>query len=590
MRGGRAVRHGKNVVNYQRVRELLIQGAVIVLAGLWIYSPTYHGDWLWDDDVLLTANPTVQSGTLAGLLKLWLNPDGIDYFPLSYSLLWLQAQFFGPQSTGYHVTTILLHIVSGLLLWALLAEMKVPGAWTAALVFTIHPVCVESVAWVSETKNTLSLALFLASCIFWVRQDDRQPGPTRERLYLIALAFFLLAMFAKTSVVAMPVLTLLYAWWKRGGATMQDAVRAAPMFLVSLVLGIVTIQYQHGRAIGLEELPVGGIASRIAIAGMAILFYLATIVWPVNLLPIYPRWDVEPPQAWQFLPGLVIGGAAWWLWTNRREIWARHAILAFGFFLLMIAPVLGFVDISYMRITWVADHFLYLPMIGPLVLIVAGVTTWLETRADRERSVFTAMAGGVLFFLAVNAFFYAISWQDEEHLWEHTLASNHDAWQAHNRLGAKKLAKGDVDGAYYHFRHSSRLRPDLGETKNNLAITLMRKGQVDQAIKTYEEALAASPSLHQIRLNLAEAYGTVGRFTEARDAYAQLLAIDPGNVVVRNNYALALFKCGEKEEAAEEFRRVLKLQPDFKAAQQGLEVVVKSLQAAEEKELQPAGE
>ena len=420
MRGGRAVRHGKNVVNYQRVRELLIQGAVIVLAGLWIYSPTYHGDWLWDDDVLLTANPTVQSGTLAGLLKLWLNPDGIDYFPLSYSLLWLQAQFFGPQSTGYHVTTILLHIVSGLLLWALLAEMKVPGAWTAALVFTIHPVCVESVAWVSETKNTLSLALFLASCIFWVRQDDRQPGPTRERLYLIALAFFLLAMFAKTSVVAMPVLTLLYAWWKRGGATMQDAVRAAPMFLVSLVLGIVTIQYQHGRAIGLEELPVGGIASRIAIAGMAILFYLATIVWPVNLLPIYPRWDVEPPQAWQFLPGLVIGGAAWWLWTNRREIWARHAILAFGFFLLMIAPVLGFVDISYMRITWVADHFLYLPMIGPLVLIVAGVTTWLETRADRERSVFTAMAGGVLFFLAVNAFFYAISWQDEEHLWEHT--------------------------------------------------------------------------------------------------------------------------------------------------------------------------
>jgi Flp pilus assembly protein TadD len=580
--GGRAVGHGNHGVNYQRVRELLIQAAVIVLAGLWIYSPTYHGDWLWDDDVLLTANPTVQSGTLAGLLKLWFNPDGIDYFPLSYSLLWLQAQFFGPQSTGYHITTILLHILSGLLLWALLVEMKIPGAWTAALVFTIHPVCVESVAWVSETKNTLSLALFLTSCLFWVRQDDAPPAQARERLYLIAVAFFLLAMFAKTSVVAMPVLVLLYAWWKRGSVTTQDTVRAAPLFLISLVLGIITIQYQHDRAIGVETLPMGGLGSRIAIAGMAMLFYLATIVWPVHLLPIYPQWDVDPPRAWQFLPWLVVGGAALWLWTNRRDPWARHAILAVGFFLLMIAPVLGFIDISFMRITWVADHFLYLPMIGPLVLIVAGVTSWLETRADREKSLFTAMAGGVLFFLAVNAFFYAISWQDEEHLWEHTLASNHDAWQAHNRLGAKKLAKGDIDGAYYHFRNSSRLRPDLGETKNNLAFTLMRKGQVDEAIKTYEEALAASPSLHQIRLNLAEAYGTAGRFAEARDAYAGLLAIDPGNLVVRTGYALALFKSGEKEQAAAEFHRILQLQPDFKAAQQGLEIVLKDLQPAVE--------
>lgn len=569
-------------MNYQqRAKELLLQAAVIVLAGLWIYSPAYHGDWLWDDDVLLTANPTVQSGTLAGLLKLWFNPDGLDYFPLSYSLMWLQWQLFGPAPTGYHITTILLHVASGLLLWALLEKMRIPGSWTAALIFTIHPVCVESVAWVAETKNTLSLALFLTSCIFWVFQDETEAGPKRERLYLASLAFFLLAMFAKTSVVAMPVLTLLYAWWKRGSVTMQDAVRAAPMFLISLVLGIVTIQFQHGRAIGLEELPVGGIASRIAIAGMAILFYLVTIVWPVNLLPIYPRWDVDPPKAWQFLPWLVLGGAAWWLWTSRRQAWARHTIFALGFFLLMIAPVLGFIDISYMRITWVADHFLYLPMIGPLALIVAAVTTWLATREERVRAVFTAMAAGIVFFLAVNSFFSAISWMDEEHLWEHTLAHNHDAWQAHNRLGAKKLERGDLEAAYYHFRNSSQLRPDLGETKNNLGIVLSRKGRADEAIRAFEEALQASPELLQIRLNLAEAYGQRERYAEARDMYASLLTVDPNNIVIRNNYALALFKSGAKEKAAEEFRRVLQLKPDFKAAQQGLEIVLKDLQAGE---------
>jgi Flp pilus assembly protein TadD len=571
-------------MNYQqRAKELLLQAAVIVLAGLWIYSPAYHGDWLWDDDVLLTANPTVQSGTLAGLLKLWFNPDGLDYFPLSYSLMWLQWQLFGAASTGYHITTILLHIAGGLLLWALLEKMRIPGSWTAALIFTIHPVCVESVAWVAETKNTLSLALFLTSCIFWVSQDETEAGPKRERLYFASLAFFLLAMFAKTSVVAMPVLTLLYAWWKRGTVTMHDAVRAAPMFLISLVLGIVTIQFQHGRAIGLEELPVGGIASRIAIAGMAILFYLVTIVWPVNLLPIYPRWNVDPPKAWQFLPWLVLGGTAWWLWTNRREAWARHTIFALGFFLLMIAPVLGFIDISYMRITWVADHFLYLPMIGPLALIVAAITTWLATREERARAVFTAMAAGIMFFLAVNSFFSAISWMDEEHLWEHTLAHNHNAWQAHNRLGAKKLERGDLEAAYYHFRNSSQLRPDLGETKNNLGIVLSRKGRADEAIRAFEEALQASPELLQIRLNLAEAYGQRERYAEARDMYASLLTVDPNNIVIRNNYALALFKSGAKEKAAEEFRRVLQLKPDFKAAQQGLEIVLKDLQGAEKK-------
>lgn len=570
-------------MNHQRAKELLIQAALIVLAGLWIYSPAYHGDWLWDDDVLLTANPTVQSGTLTGLLKIWFNPDGLDYFPLSYSLMWLQWQLFGAASTGYHITTILLHIASGLLLWTLLEKMRIPGAWATALIFTIHPVCVESVAWVSETKNTLSLALFLASCIFWVSQDDREAGSHRERLYLTSLALFLLAMFAKTSMVAMPVLTLLYAWWKRGTVTMQDAVRAAPMFLISLVLGIITIQYQHGRAIGVEQLPVGGIASRIAIAGMAILFYLVSIVWPVNLLPIYPRWNVDPPKAWQFLPWLVLGGTAWWLWTNRREAWARHTIFALGFFLLMIAPVLGFIDISYMRITWVADHFLYLPMIGPLALIVAAVTTWLATREERARAVFTAMAAGIMFFLAVNSFFSAISWMDEEHLWEHTLAHNHDAWQAHNRLGAKKLERGDLEAAYYHFRNSSQLRPDLGETKNNLGIVLARKGRGDEAIRAFEEALQASPELLQIRLNLAEAYGQRERYAEARDMYASLLTVDPNNIVIRNNYALALFKSGAKEKAAEEFRRVLELNPDFKAAQQGLEIVLKDLQGAEKK-------
>jgi tetratricopeptide (TPR) repeat protein len=561
-------------MDQRQLRDVLTKGAVLVLAGLWIFSPAYHGDWLWDDDVVLTQNPDVLSGSLGGLSKIWADPTGLDYFPLTYSLMWLQHLFFGPQSTGYHVTTILLHIAGGLLFWRLLWTMGIPGAWTSALVFTIHPACVESVAWVAETKNTLCLPLFLASCLLWVKQDGETPGPRRERLYLGAIALFLLSMLAKTSPVGMPVLTLLYAWWRRGTVSVQDLVRVGPLVLVSIVLGLVTLQFQWGRAIGGETLPVGGFGSRLATAGMAILFYLSTIVWPVRLLPIYPRWDVDPPKAWQFLPWLVIGGVAWWVWRNRDTAAGRNVGFALGSFLVLIAPVLGFVDISYMRITWVADHFLYLPMLGPLALVVAVATTWLEAREDRERTVFTGLAAGALIFLGVNSFLYAIAWIDEDHLWEHTLLHNHDAWQAHNRLGIVKFMRNDVEGAHYHFRNSSRLRPDLAETNLGLGTVLQRLGRMDEAIAAYRDAVRASPTKVPVRESLANACLAAGRYEEARDAFQFLLEIDPDNPVLLHRHALALFKTGSVAEAIAEFRRVLEIDPGFHEAEESLKVAL----------------
>jgi protein O-mannosyl-transferase len=564
---------GDFLMNKERLLERLLQAIVLVLAGLWIYSPTYHGKWLWDDDSLVTKNPEVLSGSLEGLFAIWMNPSGFDYFPLTYSALWMQALFFGTQPTGYHIVTILLHLTSGLLLWWLLARINVPGAWVASLIFTIHPVCVESVAWISETKNTLSLVFFLGSCIFWVKQDDETPGRRRERLYLASLVLFLLAMLAKTSVVAMPLLTLLYAWWKRNTVTSQDIIRASPMFLISLVLGIITIQYQWGRAVGSETFPIGGIGSRLAIAGMAMMFYLATTIWPIRLLPIYPRWDVDPPKAWQFLPWLLVGAGIFWLWKHRDTTWGRAAILAFGFFLLMISPVLGFVDFSFMRLTWVADHFLYLPMIGPIALLVAAATTWIETRDDQTRAVFTALVAGIMLFLGLNSFFYANKWIDEEHLWEHTLAINPDAWQAHSRVGVQKLNRNDIEGAYYHFTEAARLRPDVGETMNNLALILARKGRPDEAIAAYERAVAISP-VPAIRANLADLCLELGHYAEARFHYEELLKAMPDNPFVLHKHALALFNLGEKDMAIREFRRVLEIAPSHKEAAESLKVAV----------------
>ena len=320
---------------------------------------------------------------------------------------------------------------------------------------------------------------------------------------------------------------------------------------------------------------MGGIDSRLAIAGMAIMFYLATIVWPVHLLPIYPRWEVDPPKTWQLLPLIVIGGVSFWMWKNRKTAWGRDVILAFGFFLLMIAPVLGLVDIAYMRITWVADHFLYLPMIGPLALLIAATTTWIQKRDGRERIVFTAMAVGVMLFLAANSFFYTINWIDEDRLWEHTLASNHDAWQAHNRLGVRELNRGDLDKAYYHFRNSSRIRPDLGETKNNLGVVLLKLGRVDEALEAYQDAAANWPQNLGIRYNLADTYLQAGRLDDARAGFVKLLEAEPSNPMFLHKHALTLLKLGEKEKAVETFRRAVELDPSFQPAKEGLEAALR---------------
>jgi len=568
-----------------RWRDLLFRAAVIVLAALWIYSPAYHGDWLWDDDQLLTQNPVVQSGTLQGLARLWFHPAGADFFPLSYTALWAQWPFFKLESTGYHVTTIVLHIAGSLLVWALLARMRVPGAWLSGLLFAVHPVCVESVAWVSETKNTLSLPLCLLSCLCWVIQDDERERPARRiRSYWLSLLLFLLAMFAKTSMVALPIVLLLHAWWRRGTITPWDVVRTFPFFLISLVLGLITVRYQWTGAIGAEKILVGGPASRIATAGMAILFYLKQIVWPLNLLPIYPRWDVDPPKVWQFLAWPVIAAGAAWIWSNRgtaaRPEWGRHCILGLGFFLLMVAPVLGFVTISYMRITWVADHFIYLPMIGVIALIGAAAATWYERADERaDDQIFSKsliLAGGTIAVCVFGcmSFLYAHVWSNEDALWTHTLRFNPDAWQAHNRLGAWKFTRGDIDAGFHHFTESTRLRPDLGETHNNLGTALMAKGRLDEAIGAFTEACRLTPQVNAMQLNLANALFQAGRFAESSERFRILLKRSPKDPTLLNNLAVTLYQQGRKEEAIPLFRRALEINPDLKDAREGLAVAL----------------
>ncbi|MEI7782348.1 MAG: tetratricopeptide repeat protein, partial [Planctomycetota bacterium] len=335
------------------------------------------------------------------------------------------------------------------------------------------------------------------------------------------------------------------------------------------------------------------IESRIATAGMAVLFYLWKAIWPFNLLPIYPRWEVDPPKLWQFLPWPIMIATGWWLWKNRGTVekpnWQRHVIFVLGFFILALFPILGFITIPYMRITWVADHFLYLPMISIIGLATAGIALWFERKATPSEQPVALAAGAILLaVLTYSSFRYAHAWANEDALWTHTLKTNHEAWQAHNRLGAKKFARGDVDGAHYHFQNSTRLRPDLGETHNNLGTTLSARANIlgqrgDQAaanremaaaIEQFAEAVRVTPHVPAIKVNLANALAASGRFGEAGDTYRELLEKEPNNPALINNYGVTLYKMGKKEEAIVQFKKALEIAPNLKDARESLAVAL----------------
>ena len=534
---------------------VLLKAALIFLISFGIYSPTFDGDWLWDDDYLLTNNEVVQAPD--GLGKLWFAPATADYLPLTMSALWLQWRFFGLDSTGYHIVSILLHALASCLLWALLNQMRIRCAWMAGLLFAAHPLCVESVAWISELKNTLSLPLFLGAAWSIVRFEQ---GGGR-RFYFAALGLFLAAMLGKSSVVMFPFVMLLHAWWLRGGISRRDILLSAPFFLISLLLGLVTLHFQLSRAIGGEPIPIGGFDSRLAIAGMAVLFYLSKIFWPVMLLPIYPQWKANPPEYHQFLPWLAILGAVTFFWFHRKT-WGRHALMGFGFYFITLLPVLGFVSMSYMRVGWVADHFLYIPMIGIVAWTTAAGAELFARAKPAGKQLLFSMATMTVGGLAILSHTYADVWENEDKLWSYTLRHNWECWQAHNRIGAREFNRGSVDIALLHFREAVRLRPDLAETRNNLGSGILATKDTKTAIQEFREALRLSPTIVAIQSNLARALWLDGQFQEATKLYANLVERFPGNPTFLCNLGVSLYNEGKIKESIACFEQALRINPN----------------------------
>ncbi len=493
-----------------------------------------------------------------GWWKFWFVPPGPDYFPLTSTVEWGLWRIFGDWTLPFHLTSLTLHLLSAFLLWRLLARLGLRLAWWGALIFVVHPVVVESVAWVSELKNTVSLPLLLLSMLCWLRYDERG----RPTDISASLLLFLVAMLAKTSVVMLPFILVLYAWWKHGCIPRKQVMALVQFFAIALVLGILTVCFQQQWAIGDDKIDVGGFATRIAGAGWAIFFYLGKLLWPLGLQPAYAPWSFNNLSPVDFWPWLVLFAALAYVWS-RRQTWGRAVILGAGFFLLNLAPVLGFLPMSYMRIAWVADHFVYLPMIGLIGLAIAGAELVLVVLP----SVICALAAAALVFVfSLHSQIYAGIFRNQETLWSYTLHNDPDSWLGALDLGLTLNDAHRLPEAEVWLRRSLLHNNNFYGTHVALADILAQENHLSEAAAQYRIAWQQHPESLEIHINFGNVLFRQGDFHGAEQQYYLATLYHPNSIEARYNLANMLVREGHREEAIAQYELVLKVDPDFTEA------------------------
>jgi len=540
--------------------QVVAQAVILILAGFYVFAPALHGAWLWDDGSMIRSNYLMADAN--GWWKFWFAPPGPDYFPLTSTVEWGLWRIFGDNTFPFHLTSLFLHLLSAFLLWRLFARLGLKLAWFGALIFVVHPLVVESVAWMSELKNTVSLPFLLMSMLYWLRYDERG----RPVGLCASLLLFLAAMLAKTSVVMLPFILLLYTWWKHGGLARKQFVALAQFFGIALVLGVITVCFQQQWAIGDDQIGVGGFFVQVAGAGRAILFYLGKFAWPVGLVPAYESWDFSNLSLTDFLPCAILLAATAWIWL-RRKTWGRPLILGLGFFLLNLAPVLGFLPMSYMRIAWVADHFVYLPIIGLIGVTIAGAEL---LRAILPRAVSALAAVALASILALQSHSYAGSFRNQEALWSHTLRVDPDSWLGALDLGLTLNDDHRLPEAEMWLRRSLLHNNDFYGTHVALADVLAQENHLDEAAVQYRIAWRQHPESLEVHINYGNVLFRRNDFHGAEQQYYLATLYHPNSTEARYNLANMLLREGRRDEAIAQYQMVLQLDPGFTAARDTL--------------------
>jgi len=536
--------------------------AVVTFAA---YQPTWHAGFIWDDDDHLTANPAMTAPH--GLKLIWSSLAVSRYYPLTLTAFWAQRRLWGLNPLPYHLVNVALHAVNGILVFLVLRRLRVPAAWLAAMLWVLHPVNVESVAWITELKNTQSGFFFFLSMLCFLRSDaDQKPG-----WYALAIACGLAAMLSKPSTVVLPLVLLLCAWWERGRWHRTDLVRIAPFFGLAVGMSALTIIEQRGHVLraGTTDWRLGP-AERLVVAGKAIGFYAAKVLWPARLTFVYPRWAVDASSLWSWAPTIALVAVAVTLWRCRSRAWCRAAVFGGGFFIVALLPVLGFFDVFYFRYSFVADHFQYLACIGLISLAASTGTAIGERAGQRGRDLGTVAAAIVLLILGVSTWRQGRIYQNMETLWRDTLTKNPRCWMAHNNLGLALVSLGRMQEAKEHYEQALRGKPDYAEAHNNLGTFLLQEGKVNDALGQFEQALRSAPDSAEVHNNLGTALYQTGKREEAKAQYQQALRSTPDYAEAHNNLGNVFLREGKVNDAVGQYEQALRSAPDYAEAHNNL--------------------
>jgi tetratricopeptide (TPR) repeat protein len=584
-----------------------LMGALLFLAVFFAYRPASSGGYIWDDDDYVSQNSAVQSPT--GLADIWMHPTrSPQYYPMVFTAFWVETQL-GSGVRGHHEINILLHAASALMLWRILRRLDIPGAYLASVIFALHPVMVESVAWITERKNTLSLFFYLCSLWAYLRfvridvanEPREKPQQRDRRWYTLALLFFLFALWSKTVTASLPAAILLILWWKRGRLSLRDLLPLIPFFVVGIAASLVTTHMEHS----IQHVGASGpewdytFAQRFLIATRAVWFYAAKLIWPAKLTFIYPKWNVDPAILWQWIFPVAMFGALVILGALHRRI-GRGPLVAALFFIGTLFPALGFVNVYPMRYTFVADHYQYHASIGLIVLFAAGVTiAWRKVPWRRRASWVAPLAIGLLIVtLAVLTVRQCTIYVDAATLWADTVDKAPNSWMAWLNLGHVSAAKRppdlqsaalaygkalvlapnisdphyDMGTIYYEqkkyplakteFTRAIDLEPRHANAFDMLGLCLVAEHRVDEGIAKYRAAIALNSRHNTAHFNLGVALREKGQFEEAANELITAAEIDSRYPPIWRELANCRIKQGKYDQAADALERFLQFEPN----------------------------
>ncbi len=544
--------------DHDRWRKIWLPGLLLVVAVIFAYQPAWNAGFIWDDDDYVTQNPLLTAPD--GLWRIWFSTDSpSQYFPLVYTTFRLEHALWGLNATGYHWVNILLHAVNALLVWRLLHRLAVPGAWLGAAIFALHPVQVESVAWVTELKNVQSLFFFLLALLAWLRFTEENAPASRWYWYGAAILFHALSLFSKTTACTLPAALLLILWLRKKPVTWARLLQVGPFVAMSVAMGLVSIWWERHHQGTHGEIYAMGLLDRFLVAGRAFWFYLGKLLWPTDLTFSYPLWKINPADPLAYLWLLACGALAAAVYGARRFA-GRGIETSLVFYVAMLSPLLGFFMLYTFKYTFVADHYQYVAIIGPAALAAAGI--WLALAGRRLSWLQPALCGLLLATLGVATWRQSRMYKDLETLWTVTIARNPESFMGHNNLGAIYLGQGKIDEAIQRFHRALEIFPDHGNAHGNLANALMQKGNIEVALVHFRRALELEPEMAKPHGDLAFGLLKAGRLKEAEAEARRALEIRPGLTEARNTLGWVLLETGRAEEAAVCFGQALSQQPN----------------------------